>query len=90
MGKLKSQALLRWQDSQGYVRGRKWQSLRLPVNEVKAIRRTAEKFELSPWELIDKAIKESPYGREYTYNPWKTFVDLFAAKGQADLFADSK
>lgn len=90
MGKLKSTGLIDWNAKQGYISGRKWRSLRLPVNEISAIRRTAEKFDLSPWELIDKAIKESSYGKEYTYNPWKTFADIFCAKGQADLFAESR
>lgn len=61
----------------GHIIGRKWNSQRLPVNQIRAIRAIAKGRGVGPAAIIDDAMNQSTYGKEYRYlNSRPGFEDL--------------
>lgn len=69
--------------SRGHVLGRKWRSQRLPASQIFAIREIANKNGVGPAAIIETAMKQSSYGKEYRYlNSHSGLTDL---EGQETL-----
>lgn len=78
MGRKNNDALDRWHEARGHVRGRKWATQRLPSGMIAALRIMADKRGVGPCEIIEEAIRQSDMAREYetTLHPWATLVDV--------------
>jgi hypothetical protein len=62
---------------QGHVLGRKWSNQRLPVNLILAIREISQKNGVGPAAIIEDAMNQSSYGKEYRrYNSRAKVIDL--------------
>ena len=85
MGEMKNTALVDWMAKQGFIKGRKWMTQRLPRSLVLVIRQMAERRNLSPAEMIEFAFRGNPdLARDFerTLHPWAGLVDLV---GQQEL-----